>query len=431
MKRDAQSYRVLKQFGRVALSVGLLFHAFLATNGYSYPSLLAIIEVQAKVCGHYNTPLSLDIKSLTIPNGREITLWERMAQGYEEIPFQIETNPTPRLHWILRGVTPEGKTRIFELRLTNSPSKFDPILAIRNANGILLQRGSKPIMQLNGSTLYPPDGVDTIFRRSGFIHPIWSPCGDTITRIHPPDHYHHFGVWNPRAKTTFEGAEIDFWNLGKGQGTVRLVEVEYVAAGAVFARIKARLEHVTYPDSSISKVAMHETWELKVFGVSDSMWLIDFSSTIACASNSPITLEKHRYGGFTLRGDTRWGDAVSSFLTSEGKNFSNANGARARWCVANGPSGNGRVGIFMAGSASNYNHPEPLRIWTPAAGGATGDLFINFSTTMDTSWVIQPDRSYEQQYRMVVMSRDIDKANADGLWNGYTVAPEVRLVKVD
>ena len=59
-----------------------------------------------------------------------------------------------------------------------------------------------------------PEGVKADFKKSGFIHPITSPSGQVLSRIQPPDHYHHYGIWGPWTRATISGREVDFWNLG-------------------------------------------------------------------------------------------------------------------------------------------------------------------------------------------------------------------------
>src|SRR5690606_42107088 len=43
------------------------------------------------------------------------------------------------------------------------------------------------------------------YGRSGFIHPLWSPKGQVLTRVQPEDHYHHYGIWNPWTQLNYEG----------------------------------------------------------------------------------------------------------------------------------------------------------------------------------------------------------------------------------
>lgn len=78
--------------------------------------------------------------------------------------------------------------------------------------------GEKLLFSYNYATVYPVSGVDSVYKRSGFIHPLKTLGGEVMTNCSPADHYHHFGLWYAWTKTTFEGNEIDFWNLHKNKG---------------------------------------------------------------------------------------------------------------------------------------------------------------------------------------------------------------------
>lgn len=77
--------------------------------------------------------------------------------------------------------------------------------------------GDKLLFSYNYTTVYPAPGVDSVYKRSGFIHPLKTLGGEVMTNCSPADHYHHFGLWYAWTKTTFEGNEIDFWNLTKNK----------------------------------------------------------------------------------------------------------------------------------------------------------------------------------------------------------------------
>ena len=111
--------------------------------------------------------------------------------------------------------------------------------------------GDKLLFSYNYTTVYPASGVDSVYKRSGFIHPLKTLGGEVMTNCSPADHYHHFGLWYAWTKTTFEGNEIDFWNLHKKQGTVRFRNFEHVSDNGFVAT----LDHVVYPDSPAEKVA--------------------------------------------------------------------------------------------------------------------------------------------------------------------------------
>ena len=147
--------------------------------------------------------------------------------------------------------------------------------------------GDKLLFSYNYTTVYPAPGVDSVYKRSGFIHPLKTLGGEVMTNCSPADHYHHFGLWYAWTKTTFEGNEIDFWNLHKKQGTVRFRNFEHVSDNGFVAT----LDHVVYPDSPAEKVAMNERLEINIGTTSLPGYYIDYHTTIRLASPSPITME--------------------------------------------------------------------------------------------------------------------------------------------
>ena len=68
-----------------------------------------------------------------------------------------------------------------------------------NSTTILI--GNQPVLSYVHTETLPPEGVDTGYKRSAYIHPLWSPGGERLTRIQPPDHWHHYGIWNPWTRT--------------------------------------------------------------------------------------------------------------------------------------------------------------------------------------------------------------------------------------
>ena len=174
--------------------------------------------------------------------------------------------------------------------------------------------GDKLLFSYNYTTVYPAPGVDSVYKRSGFIHPLKTLGGEVMTNCSPADHYHHFGLWYAWTKTTFEGNEIDFWNLHKKQGTVRFRNFEHVSDNGFVAT----LDHVVYPDSPAEKVAMNERLEINIGTTSLPGYYIDYHTTIRLASPSPITMEAYRYGGICIRTREDWNDQTAEMLTSEG-----------------------------------------------------------------------------------------------------------------
>src|SRR5688500_1229936 len=72
---------------------------------------------------------------------------------------------------------------------------------VKNNGSVTFRADNKNLLSYQYQTVYPPAGQDTNYKRSGFIHPVCTPDGQMLTRIQPPDHYHHYGIWNPWTHT--------------------------------------------------------------------------------------------------------------------------------------------------------------------------------------------------------------------------------------
>jgi hypothetical protein len=268
-----------------------------------------------------------------------------------------------------------------------------------------------------------------VFSLSGYIHPLWSPQGEVLTRIQPPDHYHHYGIWNPWTSTRFQGRSVDFWNLGSRQGRVRSRGVVERTSGEVFGGFRALHEHVATGGSAGETIAMREQWDVRVWnlGSQEGPWLVDFGSTLNLATDEPLTIEAYRYQGFSLRATERWNDDNSRLLTSEGLDKSNANSTRARWIDVNGVSDavQGSSGILFLTNPSNYNYPEHLRIWPVGQNRGVENVFINFNPAHDRDWELQPGSTYALRYRMLVYDGTITPQQAEQVWIDYTDPPQV------
>ncbi len=86
-----------------------------------------------------------------------------------------------------------------------STQAADRVSLKRTKKALTLMRGKTPILTYHVAAVPPPKGVDRVFDRSGFIHPMHAPAGGVVTGIHPDDHYHHLGLWHAWVKTEYNG----------------------------------------------------------------------------------------------------------------------------------------------------------------------------------------------------------------------------------
>lgn len=307
----------------------------------------------------------------------------------------------------------------------------DRIQVIQDDRAITIKADGKNILSYQHAVCDVPEGVDPLFRRGGFIHPLWSPAGQVLTRIQPPDHYHHYGIWAPWTKTTVEGREVDFWNLGSGQGTVRFAGVDFLRSGEKQGGFRVRQDHVELAGEKAPRTVLKETLEVrageaKVGG--QTVWVIDLASTFVNVLDSLVVLEQYRYGGgIGFRATEDWNKDNCRVLTSEGKTRQDADGSRARWCDVSG--GADRSGILFLSHPDNYQHPEPMRVW-PDNILPTGDFFFEFCPIRHVAWTLQPQQPYPLRYRMVVYDGSLNAETAEELWKDYAAGqPEPQDMK--
>ena len=388
--------------------------------------VLARITVEAGKYNRIDTPVSVSLEA--IPDAlthRTIGLQEIKGAKRLAVPSQIEPGDPSKLWWILNGTTPAGSKRIYEL----VPGlRVDAIVleAVKNDKALLIQRGNKKILQYNHAVVQPPPGQSELYSRSAFIHPLWSPSGDVLTNIHPPDHIHHLGIWMPWTHTKFEGKDVDFWNLKEGQGTVRFVKFLSTTNGPVYGGFQAEHNHVALKTDQGEKVVLKEVWDVRVFnvgGLEKDYWLVDFKSTQKCVADSPLYQIEYRYGGFGFRGPAEWKGENAAYLTSEGKTRKDGHGTRARWCDTSGAINGKWAGITHISHPGNFRHPEPMRIWPEFEN----QVFFNWAPSQLGDWVMEPGKDYISRYRLYVHEGKVNVADSERFWHDFAEPPEVNL----
>ncbi|MCH5598074.1 PmoA family protein [Niabella ginsengisoli] len=160
----------------------------------------------------------------------------------------------------------------------------------------------------------------------------------------------------------------------------------------------------------------------------DPYYILDITSQLSCASSSPVLLLEYRYGGLGIRATEEWNKDNSMTLTSEGKNRKEADGSTARWCLTQGSLGNDYGGLVMMSYPSNYNYPEPLRVWPENMNGR-GDVFLNFSPTKNKDWLLEPGKTYLLKYRFLIFDNKLSKNDAEEVWQSFANPPSLKIQK--
>ena len=412
----------------IALCI-FVFSAALTNQLYAEDEPLATITVEAGKHTRIDTPVFVTLEAIPdLVSADSIRLVEAKPSGPTPVAVQIEPSNSPRLWWILSGTTPAGSRRTYQLMKGDvKPSAADGTVEVTKDDSVLqIRQGDTKVLQYNYASVPPPQGKSELYTRSGFIHPLWSPTGDVLTEVHPPDHIHHLGIWMPWTKTKFKGQEVDFWNLGSGLGTVRFVKFLSTTSGPVYGGFKAEHEHVALKTADGEKAVLDEIWDVRVYnigGPEKGYWLWDFVSTQRCVADSPLYQEQYRYGGFGFRGAAEWVDENSMYLTSEGKTRKDAHATRARWCEAAGAIKGKWAGITFMSHPQNFQHPEPMRIWPPEMK----NVFFNWAPSQATDWVMEPGKDHVFRYRQYVHEGKVEVADAERMWRDFAEPPKVTL----
>ena len=272
---------------------------------------------------------------------------------------------------------------------------------------------------------FPRDDIKAVFRRGGYLHPIYTPSGKLVTDDFPSNHIHHHGVWRAWTHTEFDGRKPDFWNMGDGKGRVEFVSLDDTWNGPVHGGLRARHRFVdlTAPEPV---TALDERWEVRMHalpGDAASYWMFDLVSEDGCATANGLKLPEYRYGGVGVRGNWAWnGKDKAMFLTSEGEtDRDKGNTTHGRWCDMGGWVGGSRVGIAILCHPENFRAPQPMRLHPT-------EPFFNFAPQQAGDMEIKPGDKYVSRYRFMVHDGPPDKVELDRLWNDYAHPPVVKVV---
>ena len=237
-------------------------------------------------------------------------------------------------------------------------AKNGPAVCEETADVIRITLRGQPVLTYRKAVAAPPDGIEAVYRRSGYIHPVCSPSGKEVTGDFPVDHPHQHALFFAWTSTTFEGRKVDFWNQRLETGRIAHAEVLCVFNEPDSAGFSVRLANSDRSAPGGEKAVLNETWTVRVHVTPPGdPYLFDLESVQSCASESPLTLNEYRYGAMAIRGNAQWFDPdyaevmqawekekkknpdapapsmppPGDFLTSEGKNRLDGNHTRPNW----------------------------------------------------------------------------------------------------
>ena len=412
----------------------IIFHiAILLITNMAFSQELAKFNVKT-VDERIDAPVSVALDGINYNTDKgNLALYEITPTGEKAIPCQIEPGHSARLWFILNGISAKNSERTFSLKLEEKTATAQSKVSLkRDHKDLSLLMNEKPILSYRFATMFPPDSINPLFKRSGFIHPLCSPGGEVLSRIQAPDHYHHYGIWGPWTKTTIDGRAVDFWNLMAGEGTVKFAGFLSEAEGAIFSGFQALQQHIDFGAKGEDQIAMNEILDVRAWNIGEGVWMIDYTTSLNSPLKNGIMLDAYRYGGgIGFRATEKWHKDNCTVLTSDNKTRIDADGSFAKWCIVEGESTTkeGRSGILFLSHPSNRMHPEPMRVWPLDGNSGRGDMYFEFVPIRHDDWKLEPKQNYTLKYRMIVFDGKMDAKTAEMYWNSFAANPKVEIIK--
>ncbi|HAB15170.1 MAG TPA: PmoA family protein [Verrucomicrobiota bacterium] len=297
------------------------------------------------------------------------------------------------------------------------------------ASDVTVQReGKQLIVRAHGREMFryqaepgelPRENIPLIYRRGGYLHPLYAPSGRLVTDDFPANHLHHHGIWAPWTKTEFEGRAPDFWNMGDGKGRVEFVAVDRIWNEPAEAGFTVRHRFLDLMPA-VPKTVLDETWEVRAFVPAEApgRFIFDWVSTQRCASSASLVLPEYHYGGLGVRGNWAWNGLTNGvFLTANGDTDRiKINGTRAKWFWMGGPVDGSTVGVAVLCHPANFRFPQPMRLHP-------SEPFFCYAPQQLGRFELKPGEPYVARYRFVTADGVLTASELDRLWDKYAAGP--------
>jgi len=318
----------------------------------------------------------------------------------------------------------------------------DPPAGVRcleTDDAILVTVAGKNVLKYNKATLESPAGIDPVYRRSGHIHPLYTPDGKVLTGDFPADHPHQHALFSAWRMIEFEGRKISVWDQLSQTGRVSHSKVISTKNGDDAGQFVVELLMEDITDPGQPKPVLIETWTVDISNRGGDLFVFDIQTDQKCAGPSPVTVSKFDYGGMAFRGNDHWfsKDAQAAykafeeklktdpetprpplevmkhdFLTSEGKHQYDGNHTRPRWVDLYGPIDGEPAGIAIMCHPENFRAPQPVRLHPSKP-------YFCFSPMVEAAFDITPEKPFTSRYRFVVHRGAPDAQSIDEEWKRF------------
>lgn len=304
------------------------------------------------------------------------------------------------------------------------PDTLGNLRVAETAAAITVTRRGSVILVYNKKSPPVPQGIDPVYARSGFLHPVASPSGKVVTATFPFDHPHQHGIFSAWVKTKWGDRQIDFWNLAGGTGRVLHERVVSTFSDERATGFVVDLLHRAEQPPPVD--VLRERWTVSVYPTGTDYTCFDLDTTQRALTDKPLMVSKYHYGGMALRGPIRWllsadrDDAganneprePSFFLNDHGSDRKKGNHEHARWVALSGRIRGKPVSIAVLCHPDNFRAPQAARLHPTKP-------YFCFAPCVDGEFTVDKDHPLHARYRYLVTDTPPDAEWIDEQWKRW------------
>ncbi|MHC4251605.1 MAG: DUF6807 family protein [Planctomycetota bacterium] len=270
--------------------------------------------------------------------------------------------------------------------------------------------GDRSVLTYNFGTVPVPKGVGGKYAvaRSDYIHPIYGPRGEELTKDYSPDHPHHRGIYWAWPEVSYKGKTHDLHALqGVFARPVRILRAEADGDRAVI-----EAENVWRWEDREDIVA--ETVRISAGRLRDGARALDLSFRFTALVDGVTVARrgKNKYGGLNIRLSARRDQRIVTFADP-----ADARPRRA-WADLVGvpPESKQRIGVAILQHPLNPRYPGdwvqyPNLNWLQPTFPASGEAYE-----------LRRGEPLALAFRLVVHEGDWGEKELAAAWSAYAVA---------
>ncbi len=293
-----------------------------------------------------------------------------------------------------------------------------------------LLSGERIVLEYRKTAPPLPEGIDPVYQKSGFLHPVRTPAGHAVTAAYPRDHAHQHGVFCAWVDTTYAGQKIDFWNLPGRTGRVEHEGVVAITNGDQPGFEVTQIHRALVP-TPID--VLRETWQVRLVTASEQYHCFDLELQQEALTDEPLLINEYHYGGLAVRGPTPWllpegrrGDdkpAEESSQDASSKGASSltnelqservpGNHQPTRWVSMAGPIDSDVACVVVMSHESNFRAPQTARLHPTKP-------YFCFAPCVTGQFVIDREHGYRGKYRFLVLDEVPSQEWLESQWQAW------------